>query len=263
MKFRHSLAIAAALCVGATAAGAIEVSLPASAVVKPGASNTVALSVDNASGRLGAMFTLLFDPSVLTPVSVVTTGVAAGCQLVVNTQNPPNQIRISMACSSQLQGGGDLLLLTFAGASTGTSPLTFLACQFDEENPAACLTDSGEVVVTNCLLNVDGKGSTATGITDGVYIYRALVGLGKVVPDLHRSQDPTIPSDAVIGARVDSIYSLLNVDGKNGTQGITDGVYVYRRLVGLGKVVPDLHRSQDPTIPSDAIVGGNIDALCP
>jgi hypothetical protein len=258
-------AMAALALSGASSAQAIQASLPASAVVRPGGSNTVAISVDNATGRFGAFFAVRYDPSKVTPGSVVTTGAAAGCPVYINTEDPIDQIRVSMACSTPLQGGGPLAVITFNGnpGAAGISPLTFVACQFDEENPSACQTSDGEIFVTDCLLNVDGKGGTATGITDGVYVYRALSSLGKVVPDLHRSQDPTIPSDAVIGARVTSIAGLLNVDGKNGTQGITDGVYIYRRLSSLGKVVPDLHRSQDPTIPSDAVIGANVDALCP
>jgi len=264
-NWSHIVAGAVLLLSAASSAQAIQASLPPSAIVKPSGSSTVAISVDNATGRLGAIFTVQFDLSKVTPGSVVPTGAATGCQLVVNTQSPTNQVRISMACSNPLQGGGALVQMTFNGnpGASGVSPLTFVACQFDEEDPSACQTNNGELLVTSCTLNVDGKGSTATGITDGVYIYRALIGLGKVVPDLHRAQDPTIPSDAVIAGRVSSIASTLNVDGKNGTQGITDGVYIYRRLIGLGKVVPDLHRAQDPTIPSDIVIGANVDALCP
>ncbi len=256
-----------ALALGASPAAAMHVSLPPSAIVgvpEPGA-NSVEISVDDASGKLGAVFRVQFDAAKVSiePGDVETIGAADGCALEVNTQSPTNQVRISMACTHPLDGGGPLVRMTFSGDAAGTSPLTFVACQFDEDAPSACQTSNGQILVTDCALNVDGKGATASGITDGVYIYRALIGLGKVVPDLHRTQDPTIPSDAVIAARVASIAADLNVDGKNGTLGITDGVYVYRHLIGLGKIVPDLHRSQDPTIPSDAIVGANIDASCP
>jgi len=257
-------ALAALALSGATSAQAIQASLPASALVEPAGSNSVAISVDNATGRFGAFFAVQYDPSKVTPGSVVTTGAATGCPLYVNTGNPTNQIRISLACSMPLQGGGPLAVITFNGnpGAAGISPLSFVACQFDEQDPSACQTNDGELLVTNCVLNVDGKGA-AMASTDGVYIYNALLGVDLIVPPLFRQLDRTIPPNDVLAARVESVLPLLNVDGKGPTQGSTDGVYIYNTLLGLGIVVPPLFRTLDPTIPSDATIINRVHALCP
>jgi hypothetical protein len=257
-------AVAASSLLHAATADAVEASLPLSAlVVSPSPnSNTVTISVDNATGFLGAVFAVEFDTAVLSPTDVVKTGITANCSLVFNTGSPTNQVRISIACTNPMQGGGPVADISFDGVSDGVSALTFVECQFDEQAPDACDTNDGEIIVTDCPANVDGKGPTAFGFTDGVYIYRSLIGLGKIVPDLHRQQDPTIPSDDVIDARIDSIKDMLDVDKLGGVSGFTDGIYIYRRMIHLGKVVPDLHRSQNPAIPSDEIVGGNVDDLC-
>jgi len=39
-------------------------------------------------------------------------------------------------------------------------------------------------------------------------------------------------------------------------------VYIARHLLGLTPV-PASFRVLDPTIPSDAVIGGRVDALCP
>jgi hypothetical protein len=84
-----------------------------------------------------------------------------------------------------------------------------------------------------------------------------------VVPDSFRLLDPSIASDEVVGANVDLMGDGLDVDGNEAVAANTDGVYVFRRLLGLGSVVPQPFRDLDPTIPSDQIVGGAVDDLCP
>ena len=55
---------------------------------------------------------------------------------------------------------------------------------------------------------------------------------------------------------------LLDVDGNGVAQVSTDVVYIARHLLGLTPVPPSF-RVLDPTIPSDAVIGGRVDALCP
>ncbi len=97
--------------------------------------------------------------------------------------------------------------------------------------------------------------------TDMVYIERALVGLPPV-PTSFRRVDPTIPSDAVIAARIAAIGAALDVDLDGHVDVATDIVYIGRSLVGLAPVPPDL-RLLDPSIPTDAAIAARITALCP
>jgi len=109
-------------------------------------------------------------------------------------------------------------------------------------------------------LDVDGNGSIE-GQTDGVYIFRALLGLQTVVPASFRQLDPSIASDADIAAAVSFLGSQLDVDDNASVQASTDGVYIFRHLLGLQLVVPTAFREIDPTIPDDAVIAANVDAL--
>jgi len=116
-------------------------------------------------------------------------------------------------------------------------------------------------VITGCILDVDGKNPCCDVPTDVVYVARHLLGLTPVPPDF-RLLDPTIPPDASVAAAIDAIRPSLDVD-MNGTIDVaTDVVYIARHLLGLTPVPPDF-RVLDPTIPPDAAVAANIDALCP
>jgi len=127
-------------------------------------------------------------------------------------------------------------------------------------NANTILTTVAACRTPNCRLDVDGNG-TKDVATDAVYIARRLLGLVPVPPSF-RSIDPTISSDAVIGAAIDAPGNALDVDGSGLVDVATDIVYVARRLLGLPPV-PSSFRAIDPTIPSDAVIGASIDGLCP
>jgi hypothetical protein len=111
-----------------------------------------------------------------------------------------------------------------------------------------------------CLIDVDANG-TEDVATDVVYIARYLLGLTPVPPS-YRTSDPSIPSDSVIGARIESARPSFDVDMNGVVDVATDVVYIARHLLGLTPVPPSF-RASDPTIPSDAVIASNIDALCP
>jgi len=112
-----------------------------------------------------------------------------------------------------------------------------------------------------CRLDVDGSGPPPDLATDIVYVARRLLHLPPV-PASFRALDPTIPSDVVIGAAIDGLGSALDVDGDGDIDLATDIVYIARRLLHLPPV-PASFRLLDPTIPADAVIAANVDALCP
>jgi hypothetical protein len=113
-----------------------------------------------------------------------------------------------------------------------------------------------------CLgLDVDENG-LVQGSTDGVYIFRRLLGLGFIVPTAFRELDNGILDDVSIAANIDALGAGLDVDGSGGTEGATDGVYIFRYLLGLQFIVPPNFRLLDPTIPDDAEIISNIEMLC-
>ena len=110
-------------------------------------------------------------------------------------------------------------------------------------------------------LDVDGNGQVQ-GATDGVYIFRHLLGLNFIVPPSFRMLDGTIADDETIAANIDALGAGLDVDGNSQIQASTDGVYIFRHLLGLQTIVPASFRALDPSIADDATIAANIDALC-
>lgn len=263
--FRNTAAVALACAMLGSAADAVTASLPKGAVLAVPSPNsrTVEVTLDNANGIEAALFRIQYNRGVAVATEVRQTDLTDQCAIEVNTANPNNEVQISMACTSPLSGSGALFEIDFAGANPGSSPLTFLECLLNESAPS-CQVSNGTLLVTTCALDVDASGSAAAN-TDGVYIFRALPPtLQNVVPPTFRQLIPGIPLDSVILDNVNAILPLLDVDGRNGAQGSTDGVYIFRALPPtLQTIVPTVFRQLDPTIPSDGVVGGNVDALCP
>lgn len=189
---------------------------------------------------------------------------------------PPATLRMTALYGAFGNSGSDTGdTLSYSGAAgdidgDGRTDLITNEMTGNGSSPAA--EDVGNLIVVSgarlsgqvCLLDVDANG-TVDGQTDGVYVFRRLLGLASVVPANFRLLDPSIPSDAVIGASVDAVDAFgggLDVDDDGEVMAATDGVYVFRRVLGLATVVPANFRLLDPTIPSDVVVGGNVDALC-
>ncbi len=130
--------------------------------------------------------------------------------------------------------------------------------------------DTGNLIIVSgrrlsgqiCRLDVDASGAVV-GATDGVYVFRHLSGLITVVPVSFRTVDPLIPIDLVVAANIDAMGMDLDVDDNGSLVAATDGVYIFRRLLGLETIVPLPFRGLDPSIPSDEVIAANIDALCP
>jgi len=262
------LVVAAATLCGAMSAAspalAATASLPVGALLAIPNPNlrTVKIAIDSATGVEAALFRVQYNRSIAVATQVRKTAITNACAIEVNTANPNNEVQISMACTNPLTGGGALFEIDFAGVNPGLSNLTFLECNLNEGTPS-CQVSNGTLRVTTCALDVDANGSAAAN-TDGVYIFRSLPPtLQTVVPTAFRQLIPGIPLDPVILDNVNTVLTLMNVDGKGTTQASTDGVYIFRSLSNLQTVVPPLFRQLDPTIPSDQAIGANVDALCP
>ncbi len=145
------------------------------------------------------------------------------------------------------------------GSPTSTPAPT----QTQTPTPTASATAAATATATvlgGGTLDVDGNG-IIQGTTDGTYVFRALAGLQLIVPTTFRMLDPSIASDDDISAAVSFLGQNLDVDGNGILQAATDGVYVFRRLIGLQFIAPSAFRNLDPSIPPDATIAANIDAL--
>jgi len=165
---------------------------------------------------------------------------------------------------------GDTLAYSAAAADVdGDGRTDLITNEMLGNGVAPAAEDKGNLIVVSgarlggaaCPLDVDVDGAAAA-VTDGVYVFRRLLGLGFVVPANFRTLDPSIASDAVVAANVDAMGGGIDVDGDLVAQAATDGVYIFRRLLGLGSVVPPDFRVLDPTIPSDAVIAAKVDLLC-
>ncbi len=187
---------------------------------------------------------------------------------------PPSSVRMTAVYGAFGTSGSDagdtLSYSAAAGDIDGDGKTDFITNEMQGNGGSPAAEDTGNLIVLSgariggqlCPLDVDANG-TIDANTDGVYVFRRLLGLSTVVPASFRDLDPDIADDATVSAQVDALGSGLDVDGSGAVSPSTDGVYVFRRLLDLATVVPSDFRALDPGIPSDEVVGGAVDALCP
>lgn len=258
LRIATVLAVVAAPCI----CQAASVSVVGDGLTLPVGSNTVVqLSIDDATGLEGIFFRIGYDGSLATATNAATTTATADCLIEFNTA-PSNEVRIALACPTALAGSGDLVQVSFSGQANGITSLAVSECTLNEGTPS-CSATAGSLSVTSCLLDVDGSGGAAEVATDIMYIARRALGLDPV-PSSFRVQDPSIPSDTVVAARIDTLINSggLDVDDSGDLDVATDVVYIARHLLGLGPV-PSSFRPQDPPIPTDEVISANVTALCP
>ncbi len=125
---------------------------------------------------------------------------------------------------------------------------------------ASATASASPTVLGGGTLDVDGDG-VINASTDGTYVFRALLDLQLIVPATFRALDPSIAPDQELAAAIANLGMSLDVDGDGTATASTDGVYIFRRLLGLQLTVPASFRELDPSIPSDATIDANVDAL--
>ncbi len=246
-------------------AWAATVSVPSGALLVVPNPNlrTITIDIDDAANVEAALFRIQYNRSIAVATAVRSTVKTANCFMESNLDEPTNEVQISMACTGPLSGDGPMFEIDFAGTNSGLTDLTFLECKLNEGAPV-CNVDNGDLRVSTCALDVDADGSSSAN-TDGVYLFRALPPtLQTIVPTSFRDFFPNITADSVILDNIAALESMLDIDDRGGAQANTDGVYLFRALPpALQTIVPELFRDLDPSIPSDNVIQGNIDAICP
>jgi hypothetical protein len=148
--------------------------LPLDAGAEAGASTVVPLHVDDATGFLGTDVVITYDPVVATATGVAKTTLSQDHTLTFNL-SPPGEIRISLYGALPLNGGGDLIKISFTAAGT-TDCRTDLVLAFVEINEGAipAFTRDGHFEVRgvpgevgNLLVSTDGPRSSVAVLTWG------------------------------------------------------------------------------------------------
>jgi hypothetical protein len=196
-------------------------------------------------------------PTQMPPLTPTTT--ASATDTPTNTAaSTPTQTPTATPSDTPTKTPTQTPPLTPTTTASATDTPTNTATNTPTQTPTATPT---RAATPPCRLDVDLSGPPPDVATDAVYIARTLLGLVPV-PASFRALNPNIPPDAEIAARVQAMGNDLNVDGKGTVDVATDIVYIARHLLSLPPVPPSF-RALDPSIPSDAGINANIDALCP
>lgn len=160
--------LALLLCAGTSAARAASLTLPGDAGAGPGASTSVPITVDDASGMLGTDIVVVYDPAVAAATAANLTSLSSAHVLTTNVDSP-GVVRISLYGPVPLSGAGPLLVLEFAstGQPGSRTPLTFTWVDLNEGALAASWTD-GSYCVQGTPAPVTGMGVTRVPATTRV-----------------------------------------------------------------------------------------------
>jgi len=113
---------------------AIKMSLP-EITADPGATVTVGVNIDNATGIAGGDIEITYDPKIVSVKAARGTALATGLSVVANP-NVPGKVAFAMAGATGLKGGsGALLEMDFEViAKEGKTPLTISSVSLFDEN---------------------------------------------------------------------------------------------------------------------------------
>lgn len=127
------------------------VAVPPSTMVPRNTQFTVPITTDDLTGRgvISYDFTLNYDPSVVTPISVNNAGtLSSGMDITYN--NTSGSLIVGAAGTVPLSGSGTLLTVTFISTSGigTTSPLNFQSFMYNEGVPCSNATNGTVTVIS-------------------------------------------------------------------------------------------------------------------
>lgn len=180
----------------------------------PGASVTVPINVDDASGIAGANIDIEYDAEVLTIGEITKTDLSEGLMLTVNTREP-GVARIALAGTEGItEGSGALVSLSFQvaeEAAIGTEvPIGFSELDLRDELGLEIGSQSvdGSLTVIGILGDVNGDGNVNSG--DAILVLRISVGL--LIPTPSQQWAGDVNEDGVINSG-DAILILRKAVG--------------------------------------------------
>jgi len=223
-----ALAMCLAILTLAGAAGAASVSVPASTTIADtGGTANVAVSASATVGEnvLGGQLSIVYDLTKVAATTVSFSALPASC--------------IGDSSIGECNGGGnDGLRCSVAGDCPGGS----------------CATTSDLTIVFACSSAISGSATIASVTFSGVARGTSTLDIASCTFNEGTPACTSSDGSITVGS------CLLDADANGALNVATDVVYISRRLLGLPPV-PASFRTQDPTIPSDAAISANVDAV--
>ena len=141
-KRRYTRSVIALVAVlSASAASAVQVTLPNISIGSPPSGTDVGVAVADTTGILGVAVSFTYSAAVVTATQVNGTGLTTGCTIVPSISTP-GMVVITAACPSGLPSGqsGPLFTVHFNSVANGHSNLTFT---MTDEVPNGCFLNEG------------------------------------------------------------------------------------------------------------------------
>jgi len=174
-KRRYTRSVIALVAVlSASAASAVQVTLPNISIGSPPSGTDVGVAVADTTGILGVAVSFTYSAAVVTATQVNGTALATGCTIVPSISTP-GMVVITAACPNGLPSGGSgaLFIVKFSSVANGHSALTFTmtdevpnGCFLNEGTPSCQpqngAIDVGPVVATPTASNTTTPVATAT-----------------------------------------------------------------------------------------------------
>ena len=193
------------------------VSMPALSAVQ----NTVVTVPINTTDTTGLNIisfdtSISYDPSVITGVSIITTGTLSSSMTVTVNSLTPGTILISAYTPNPLVGAGTLLKLNFTaiGPIGSSSPITFNSFTYNEGAPCSSPTN-GSVTIVDCIGVSFQTGQTAVknaSVTIPI-ITTELLGRNAISFDAVVNYDPSVISEiSVTNAGTLSSAKIITVN---------------------------------------------------
>jgi len=162
----------------------------------------VPINVDDTTGRsiLSYDFTLTYDPAVVSPVAVETTGTLSS-GWTISTNNSPGSLVVSGFSTTPLSGQGvlaNIRFVAFGGIGT-SSPVNLSAFEFNEGVPC--------VVTTNGVINI------ISGTISGKVTY------------VNGPGTPAVQYTTIAAAGLVPVSSVTDVNGDYSLSGLGAGAY--------------------------------------
>lgn len=135
-------------------------------IVTDCSSTVVNISTTDAEGTLGFDIDVSFESAMVTVDSVSLDGtLTAGCQHAYN-ETEADVVRISIACTTPINGSGVIAKVTFVPVSEGSTDLSFVECDLDED-PCSATVD-GSLTVSGCpSIDLSNSGNGTHGLSPG------------------------------------------------------------------------------------------------